>query len=346
MVGEIDYKQFEPRLNDFGDNYHKPDELVFSNVSTAVRGIRRKYRRYNEYVAAMHIIEEYISDLIDKYGGRRNFNMALQLGNITEFIPPIPKFRKTELNLLQARAKCIISEQDESKMNFDDPILDEALENASQTCGNGLEPSKYALPFTPFDFKQTGAKEESDEQTIAEELDLLKKYSESEEYRAAQKGKKKDKSSRNLLKEAKRRKKALEKMRRPKTLGEIIDHYNGVCNGTIEEDEPNFKVYKGVVIPADDFNTMAVMNSFKAAGLIRTSSIPTVNSKQLRKMIREDEKAKKKAKKKKKDDMTREEMDEFLDAYDASDSFGTSFKAFEKEMLAFDSSAMLRGVDR
>ena len=346
MVGEIDYLQFEPRLNDFGDNYHKPDELVFSNVSTAVRKIRRKYRRYNDYVAAMFIIEEYIGDLIEKYGGKKNFYMALQLGTIREFIPPVPKFRKTEINKLQEDAKCVISEQDETKMNFElDEETQEAVDNASQTCGSGFDVGKDKLPYTPFDIKGTDLKQMSEEETIAEELDLLQRYSESEEYKASQKGKKKKKSSHNLLKEAKRRKKALMKAQKPRDVGDIIDHYNGVCNGTINEDEESFRVYKGVIVPADDLNNIQVMKSMQSAGFVRSTAAAPINSKKLRKMIREEEKASKKKKKKKNGEISQEDMDEFLDNYNESDSFGTSFKAFEKEMLAFDSSSMMRGID-
>ena len=350
MATDEDYGMFEPRINDFGDSYHLSDEEVYSDASQAVKNIRRKYRKYSDYVEAMLVIEEYLKELEEKYGGKKEFQLALQLQMVKEFIPPIPKYRKTDLNVLQCQAKCVVSDQDEEKMSFVfDDAFEEEVENASQTSGDGFEMVQNPVGYFPFDLKKTAAKEANDEQTIANELDLLQKYSESEEYRAAQSGKKKKKSSRNLLKEAKRRKKILDKLNQPKTIGQIVDHYNDVCNGVVTEDEENFTVYRGIIIPIDDFNTMKVTEEMRACGLMGRNSKVDIDSKELRKMIKSDAKAERRKKKnKKKHEMSEEDMDEFLENYNESDDFGSNyqnFKAFEKEMLLFDKGAMMRGID-
>lgn len=339
-----DYGIFEPRIQDFGDNYHLSDAEVYSEASQAVRNVRRKYRNYADYIEAVSIVNEYFEELKEKYGGEKEFKLALELGFVKDFLPPIPKYRKTQWNELQSQAKCIVSEQDESKMCFD--IIDgfeERIDNTSNADCGGFDLEENPTGYFPFDLSKTNVKDHNDEQTIADELELLQRYSESEEYRAAQSGKKHKKSSRNLYKEAKRRKKLMEKANRPKTVGELIDRYAAECAGIVE-DEPDYTVYRGVIVPREDLVTMKVTDLMKKAGLMPSKSKAHVDSKQLRRMIKNDEKKHKK----KKHEVTEEDMDEFVNGYTESEEFGSNyanFKAFEKEMRAFDSDAMERGID-
>ena len=66
-----------------------------------------------------------------------------------------------------------------------------------------------------------------------------------------------------------------------------------------------------------------------------------VHSKKMRKMIRNRTKEAKKRNKKKRSGSVDEE---FLDEYIDSDQFGTNFKAFEKDMLAFTGDTVRRGA--
>lgn len=331
-----DYLQFEPKIHDFGDKYHLADDDIYSNIDEAVRNIRRKYRHYNDYAKAIRTIESYMEALVEKYGGIKNFKIALQLKTIKEFIPPIPKFRNTEQNRLLSKYGMMISEQ---VFDVDYDLSEEhvaRVENASQTSGGGMEVVESRRIYVPFDMdKKTSSDTLESQQAIVDELEVLKTFSES----VSTSKKSKKKSSHNLIKEARRRKKLLEAANRPQTVGDAIRDYNLDVLGLNPDDDKDEHIwYKGVMIPKSELENIAVMSAFQQAGFIAKNDLSSVNSKRVRKMIRKnraDEKAK--GKKKKSGSCSDEEMDQFLDSYNESDEFGTSFKAFEKEMLAFTS---------
>ena len=349
---EQDYGRFEPRINDFEDDYHMSDDVLFGDADVAIRQIRRKYRTYNEYIDAMIVIEEYFDRLFEKYGGKKNFEIKAGLGLVKDFIPPIPRFRKTKKNLLQEKAGCVISEQVEEDISyeFSDEFVKE-VENASTCFGKGMEVRKGHLIYLPFKVGKNDIKIFDDTETIASELELLQKYTENQAYQRGYDitgGKsKKKKSSHNLLKEAKRRKKQLDKLRKPMTLPEIVDQYTRQCNGLEKsDDETGLRFYRGLIVQADDFNTIQVAKEFEAAGFSSSQDMQSIDSKKLRKMVTEDKKKDKKKKKKKSEvEVDDEKFNQFLDSYNSSDDWGTNFKAWEQEMKMFDSSSM-RGIDK
>lgn len=332
------YLQFEPKINDFGDKYHLPDDEVYSNIDEAVRNIRRKYRHYNDYLKAIRTIEEYMEALVETYGGIRNFKMAMQLKTVREFIPPIPRFRNTEENRLLAKYGTMISEQ---VFDVDYDLSEEhvaRVECASQTSGNGMDVVESKRVYLPFDVDKKTSSILNNEDAIVKELETLKNFSRN----SCTSKKKRKKSSHNLIKEAKRRKKLLEKASEPQTVTEAIIDYNNDVMGLSRDDEAEGTIiYKGVMIPKVEMENINVMSTLKRAGLMASNDLSSVNSKEIRKMIKKENATEKaKSKKKKKHEVDPEEMDEFLDAYNESENFGTNFKAFEKEMLAFTSSGI------
>lgn len=345
-MNDEDYGKFEPHINDFGDDYHKSDDMLYGDSNEAIRKIRRKYRNYNDYLDAVNVITEYLEGLADKYG-RKMFRMLYEMGSITEFIPPMPKYRKTERNLLQARYNCYIGDIDTSKQDYE--LSDEHMQRvakASTDCGDGLEMRKGHLIYLPITTQQEEDmnKAMDDAETISKELEILQQYSEQQSREYGDKGKEgKKKSSRSLAKEAKRRRKLLEKARRPLSFVETIKRYEDELNGLVPDEDSGMCFYKGILIPRDDFNTIEVMKSFELAGFGVDTSIDTIDSKKLRKMVRSDKKSEKKRKKKERE---QEEFDDFLDEHsnDSSD-FGTSFDAWQKEMQVFTAAQRFSGVD-
>lgn len=329
------YLQFEPRVNDFGDSYHRPDEELYSDINTAIRNIRRKYRHYNDYVIAMRTIEDYLEQLIDKYGGRKNFKIALDLGNVSEYIPPIPKFRNTANNRMQSDCGTVLSEVDgEPDFELSEEHA-QAVELERVDSGNGMDMVESHLVYLPFDVRNKSAKRILDnEDAIVSELEMLQNFSNNQ----SSSKKKRKKSSHNLYKESQRRRKALDKAMRPKTIGKIIKEYNDYCNGLTGDDDNGMTLYRGVMIPTDELNNINVAKDFQSAGFFAKEDLSTVNSKKLRKMIKKQDK--KKGKKKKHRDEDDEDMDGFIDAYDKSDKFGSSYEAFKHEMETFTSDGM------
>lgn len=334
------YYQFEPQVNDFGDNYHKSDEEIYAGLETEIRSLKRKYRKYSEYVTAIRIIERYMAQLIIKYGGEQNLKDAIELGTCQEYIPHIPRYRKTAENELCAKFGIILSEQeDEMDFSFDDDGETEAaIENASSECGNGMDLVRSHCVYLPFELSKETNKVLSDQDEILKELETIHNYSLLNQSRASSK-KKKKKSKHNIDKEIKRRKKDLKRAMRERTAGELVQDWNmAVVTEKMYPMDDQFCVYKGITITQSDYNDAKFAEALVALGIADDTDSSLYSSKKLRKMV----KATKKKKKKVKEAV---DMDEFMDAYNGSDEFGANFAAFEREMLAFDQTTMRRAME-
>jgi len=345
---DIDYGAWEPKIHDFGDQYHLPDDLVFGNASEEIKKIKRKYGSFASYQAALITIEEYMENLVEKYGGIKHFKMMLSIGMVHEYVPPIPRLKKTKENMAQERLGVVFSTVDKDHQDFsvDQDIMVPQGED-EEIKGNGIQ-FVYRDYVDTVKVKTNKLQAITDEETIAQDLAMLQEYSQREGERLAREGKKK-KSSRSLIKEAKRRKKELEKLNRPKTVSQILDDF--VYNNEDHQDgDDQMMYYRGVLTRRDDVNSAKVANAFAAAGFDPKAEVENVGSKKLRKMIRVelDNSKKKKKKDKKKGDKevnTQEEFDEFLDGYDESDAWGTNYKAWAKEMNLFNSKQMKKELD-
>jgi len=340
------YLQFEPRIQDFGDDYHRPDEEVFADVDNEVRNLRRKYRKYTDYVYAIRVIERYMAKLAEKYGGKKNLEEAIDLGTCREFIPPIPTFRHTKANIAQCENGMMVSTIDESQQDYE---LDEETREALDAIGDrrfsrGMDIIESDLVYLPFaiDKKTMVNMETTDE--ITRELETLQNYSTS-----MSTGKKKKKSKHNILKEVKRRRKMLAKLNEPETVGDMIRDWNeSIYEEPYMMHEDDLVTYRGVMIHKSELNDIKLKECLDKCGFTAKEDYSSIRNKNLRKMIKKNNKAEKKRKKKHGFDVTDEEMDEFIDAYNDSDEFGTdfgNFKAFEREMLAFDANSMRRAME-
>lgn len=103
MMYEYTNKDYEPQIEDYGDNYHIPieveeKELSSSTLLSKVKKLKRRYRNYYEYLKAMRVYEEYYMFLIDKYGSLEEIEKAYLFGTMDDFIPYLPELRMTKRN--------------------------------------------------------------------------------------------------------------------------------------------------------------------------------------------------------------------------------------------------------
>ena len=104
MIPE-EYEYSDPglssRVNDFGDEYHLPDDDEANqekSILKDVKRLKRRYRNFGEYCEAMRLYQNYCNDLIDKYGGKKRFRFALAIGMVKEYIPFKPEIRNDKRN--------------------------------------------------------------------------------------------------------------------------------------------------------------------------------------------------------------------------------------------------------
>lgn len=100
---EYSNKEFEPKIQDFGDDYHQPIEFEERlrkdrSLLGRVKKLKRRYRNYFEYLNAMEVYSEYVDFLIDKYGGVKEFERSYLLGDMEDYLPYKPELRMTRVN--------------------------------------------------------------------------------------------------------------------------------------------------------------------------------------------------------------------------------------------------------
>lgn len=77
---------------DFYDEFYNNTEI--SDELKAARQIRRVYKNYTDYLAAIEIRNNYIDSLIEKYGGSDEFQKKLSIGLVQDWIPVLPILSK------------------------------------------------------------------------------------------------------------------------------------------------------------------------------------------------------------------------------------------------------------
>lgn len=118
---------YEPKIHDFGDDYHLPDvDLGDESIPmTKVKKIRRKYQNWFDYLDAVNLYDEYVTNLKEKYGGEAKFKLAMLLGQVREYLPNYPKLRKSKRNRYYRKNR--IPKVEREEIHFD-PIPVEELD--------------------------------------------------------------------------------------------------------------------------------------------------------------------------------------------------------------------------
>ena len=93
--------EYVSKVNDFGDDYHKPEseyDACDKEVLRKLRSMKRTYRDPNEFCEIKTLYIQYTKDLIAKYGGKKRFKKLYALGFIKDYIPFCPVLRRIKKN--------------------------------------------------------------------------------------------------------------------------------------------------------------------------------------------------------------------------------------------------------
>ena len=87
-------------VQDFGDDYHHPyfAEDNDGDIRKAAKGLMSQYTNIDDYEEAMEIYKLYMEDLVDRCGGKVNFDVYKESNSIPFFVPPKPRLKQTIAN--------------------------------------------------------------------------------------------------------------------------------------------------------------------------------------------------------------------------------------------------------
>ena len=124
---------FNPLYNDFEDGYYAKsfanDELISS-----VKKLRRRYSNFFDWADAMDTYNEYMDQLIDKYGSMRVIKNALRVDAMEDPVPAKPKLKMNRRNRQFLRSGVVPTR----KINLDPIPPEEMIAIARQSFPNTL----------------------------------------------------------------------------------------------------------------------------------------------------------------------------------------------------------------
>lgn len=322
------YKHFEPEIHDFGDNYHKSDEELFSSMDERIKNIKRKYRHYEDWLEAIKIVNDYMENLIEKYGGEFNFRTELSLGNVKEYIPFYPRYKETKRNKLYHKHNIILSPVNLSLQAEDDEICDPETEKRCLEAVKGERPLRIKFGNSKkLSSSLKGMKGKLFECNVAKELDLLESFYANQITSLKSSGKK------NISKALSKRRKEIKNGRRGSITERCKEYNKRLYEGDRGPDPSSVVVvYKNTTLTLSQVNELKIHEAMKKAGFDMSGS--KASSKKVQKMIKKDkkkEKAKKKSKKKK-------GVDKFID--ELTDGQHKDFSSYEVAMKSLLGSAL------
>jgi hypothetical protein len=113
---------FTTLKNDFEDGYYERS-IVSDKLSASIRGLRRRYSNFFEYAEAITIYNEYIDNLIEKYGSLSIIKNALKAGLMEDPVPAKPKLKNNRQNREFMRAGITPSQKIEKENISDDEMV-------------------------------------------------------------------------------------------------------------------------------------------------------------------------------------------------------------------------------
>ena len=146
------------------DEKEVPDDD--QSLLAKVKKLRRRYTNFVEYNGARVIYEEYMSNLIEKYGGLRKFELAYHLHHIKEFIPNQPRLKMTKRNRFLEKYDVLVA----NKLRAPEDLRSRVNELFGELPADDADSIPAAKPQKAFD-KKTRKK-------ILESLDNIKKSKE------------------------------------------------------------------------------------------------------------------------------------------------------------------------
>lgn len=286
--------RYKSYVNDFGDEYHEPEKktnFISRDLLSQLKQIKRRYRDVGEYCDAMDLINRYLDDLVDCYGGKNRFKMMLQLEMVKEYLPIIPELKKTKKNrrFIEYGASREYSEKfDTSKLT--ERMIDEYPERKLKI---DFEFSKKGFGTLLDKMKSNLARDESGKM-IAAELDVVEEF-----YRARVRRPTK-KQKRKIKKKILKRKNNFLKTDYYSMDDRIADYYWRKDNHIDDSYDPNEVInYKGTTYKRSQAEEIEVAEQLKEIGIdlgLRQLS------KKTRKIVKRKNKKNKKAAKRKKNE--------------------------------------------
>lgn len=88
---------FKPAFNDFGDEYYERS-FAESKIQLQAKRIRRKYNDFFQWQEAMTIYNEYMGEMVDKYGSLSVIKNSVEAETMPDFIPTKPKLKNNKKN--------------------------------------------------------------------------------------------------------------------------------------------------------------------------------------------------------------------------------------------------------
>lgn len=116
-------------VNDFGDNYHRTEDEPSTELESAARKIRRRYKNITDYMTALVTYQEYMALLAMKHGGPQLFKIKQENDLIDDFIPSKPRMKDNAHNKMLLKNKIMLSRVNVNKVNY------EALEESAREYG-------------------------------------------------------------------------------------------------------------------------------------------------------------------------------------------------------------------
>lgn len=300
----------EVYVNDFGDHYHRTNDAPLTELEQQAMRIRRRYKDVLEYINAVNIYREYMTQLLNKYGNEKLLRVYLKYKTLEEYIPPVPRMKNTKFNKYILKHQLLLSPIDASDISNDviDIINSQQVEDVEMKAEKLKD--KELLEFI---------ENELDSYTLKKfrnisDIDYLEEY-----FMNKNKSKKK------------------QEQRKLPPLKEILSgEYYNKYKDTRENDEIIY--YRGQYLKRTSVDELVMFDQMTQLGWDGIKLMKKAGaSKRATKLMKEQAKKHKKKKKKKKN----KDVDDFLVKVLGDNNYD-DFEDFEKEMLNFTSANIFK----
>ena len=323
---EYTQTRYEPKLNIFDDDYHLPDQTIDNlSLMVQVKKIRRRYHNWFDYCDACQLYDEYMNEVIQNHGGKKNFKIAMLLGQVTEYIPNYPEFRKNRKNWVYKKYKVprTVIDEDMDKHDVFDSYKVEKEELPKNYVKIDLVDADDVDQIFKGERKRKTVYDEDASDVVIRDLDALQGWYEAHRRKIETIERKGSKKKRKALK-AKMSRQKLRIALNYRSLSDMIriddrrkkDHF--YCKD-MRPSQNTIGWYKGTMINVSDIDEINTIDKLKSIGVL-TKNIKHGKTKVVRK--------KKKDKKKKKKYSAE---DKFIKEYTSNQYH--SFGEFENEMV-------------
>lgn len=135
---------FKPAKNDFGDGYYQK-AMSASKRGAEVAMLRKKYNNFYDYMDALTIYQEYIDDLVDRYGTWLIVKSGIENGIIHEILPTVPRLKNTKQNKALLQSEVVPSRKIQPFADIDE------IQSAVNRMKQKMDPSEFVEEFDEYD---------------------------------------------------------------------------------------------------------------------------------------------------------------------------------------------------